>query len=114
MRQFKAGPVIEGVGPTVLLEATTSTGTGFREDMVRVVGLVDGAVKVLWEHTSLKTDAGSPATAYEEKWTWKFTPDGTRVAVTGAKTQAGMRSKVVLAKAAFCWDAGRGVFAGCR
>ncbi len=113
MRQLKPRPVIAGVGPTVLLEATTSTGTGFREDRVRVLALVDGAVKVLWEHPSLKTDAGAPATAFEEKWGWTFAPDGQRVAVTGSRSEAGKRGKP-LAKAAFCWDAGRGGFAACR
>ncbi len=113
MRQFRAGPVIAGVGPTVLLEATVGTRTGFREDRVRVLALVDGAVKVLWEHASLKTDAGQPATAVEEKWRWAFKADGTRVEVTGSRSEAGKRGRP-LAKTAFCWDAGRGVFAGCR
>ena len=113
MRQLKAGPVIAGVGPTVLLESTMGTGTGFREDMVRVIGLADGAARVLWEHTSLKTDAGSPATAFEEKWGWKFSPDGTRVAVTGARTEAGKRGRAVLPKAAYCWDDGKRAFGKC-
>ena len=113
MRQLKPGPVLAGVGPTVLIEATMVTGTGLREDKVRVVALVDGAAKVLWEHASLKTDAGSPATAFEEKWRWKFSPDGKRVEVTGTKTEAGKRGKAALPKAAFCWDDDRRVFGGC-
>ena len=113
MRQLKPGPVLTGVGPTVLLESTTATGTGFREDKVRVVALVDGAAKVLWEHASLKTDAGTPATSSEEKWRWKFSPDGKRVEVSGARTAAGKRGRAALPKAAFCWDDGRRVFAGC-
>ena len=113
MRQLKPGPVLTGVGPTVLIEATTATGTGFREDKVRVVALVDGAAKVLWEHASLKSDAGAPATAFEEKWRWKFSPDGKRVEVTGARTAAEKRGKTALPKAAFCWDDGRRVFGGC-
>lgn len=113
MRQFKPGPVIAGVGPTVLLESTVGTGTGFREDMVRVVALVDGAARVLWEHTALKTDAGSPATAVEEKWRWKFSADGKRVEVAGTKTQAGMRGKPALPKAAYCWDDGKRAFGKC-
>ncbi len=113
MRQLKPGPVLAGVGPTVLIEATVSTGTGVREDLVRVVAMVDGAAKVLWEHTSLKTDAGSPATAFEEKWRWKFSPDGQRVEVTGTRTAAGKRGKAALPKASYCWDDGKRAFGGC-
>ncbi len=113
MRQLKPGPVLAGVGPTVLIEATVGTGTGFREDLVRVVGMVGGEARVLWEHAALKSDAAQAATAFDEKWRWKFSADGGRLEVAGDRTEAGKRGKAALPKAAFCWDDGRQAYRKC-
>ncbi len=113
LRTMKPGPAVPGVGATVLLEATTGTGTGFREDMVRLVALVDGAPKVLWEQVSLKKDSAQRGMGSEERFTWRFAPDGARIEVTGTRQQDGKPGRTALPAASFCWKPAETRFAGC-
>ena len=113
LRTMRAGPTVPGVGATVLLEATTGTGTGFREDMVRLVALVEGAPKLLWEHVSLKRDSAQRGLGWEEKHGWRFAADGARIEVTGTRRQDGTPGRTALPPASFCWKPGEKAFGGC-
>ena len=113
LRLMKPGPSVPGVGATVLVEATTGTGTGYREDMVRLVALVDGAPKVLWEQVSLTKDSAQRGYGYEQRFTWRFAPDGTRIEVAGTRQQDGKPGRAALPGASFCWKAGEKAFGGC-
>ena len=113
LRSMKPGPAVPGVAATVLVEATTGTGTGFREDMVRLVALVGGAPKVLWEQVSLTKDSAQRGMGSEERFTWRFAPDGARIEVTGTRQQDGTRGRIALPPASACWKAAETVFGGC-
>jgi hypothetical protein len=113
LRAMKAGPAVPGVGATVVVEATTGTGTGYRQDMVRLVALVDGAAKVLWEQVSLTKDSAQRGHGSEEKFSWRFAPDGARIEVTGTRQQDGKPGRAALPPARFCWKAGEKAFGGC-
>lgn len=113
LRSMKPGPSVPGVGATVLLEATTGTGTGFREDRVRLVALVDGAPKMLWEQVSLTRDSAQRGMGSEERFSWRFAPDGARIEVTGTRQQDGARGRVALPAASFCWKPAETAFGGC-
>ncbi len=113
LRAMKPGPSVAGVGATVLLEATTGTGTGFREDMVRLIALVDGAPKVLWEQVSLTRDSAQRGMGAEERFSWRFAPDGARIEVTGTRRQDGARGRIALPPASFCWKPAEMAFGGC-
>ena len=113
LRAMKPGPSVPGVGATVLLEATTGTGTGFREDMVRLVALVGGAPKVLWEQVSLTRDSAQRGMGAEERFSWRFAPDGTRIEVTGTRRQDGTPGRITLPAASFCWKAEQRAFETC-
>ena len=113
LRSMKAGPAVPGVGATVVVEATTGTGTGYRQDMVRLVALVDGAAKVLWEQVSLTKDSAQRGYGSEEKFSWRFASDGARIEVTGTRQQDGKPGRAALPPARFCWKAGEKAFGGC-
>jgi hypothetical protein len=113
LRSMKPGPAVPGVGATVLVEATTGTGTGYRQDMVRLVALVDGAAKVLWEQVSLTKDSAQRGHGSEERFAWRFAPDGTRIEVTGTRQQDGKPGRAALPGASFCWKAGEKAFGAC-
>jgi hypothetical protein len=111
VRTMKPGPVLPGVGATLLAEATVGTGTGYREDAARLVAVVDGAAKLLWEHPTLRADTAQARFAKEEKWAVAVGRDG-RLTVTGSRTEAG-KPRAALPVERFCWDAAAGAFAGC-
>ncbi len=113
LRTMKPGPSVPGLATTVLLEATTGTGTGFREDMVRLVALVDGAPKVLWEQVSLTKDSAQRGMGSEERYSWRFSPDGARIEVTGTRLRDGTRGRVGLPPASFCWQPAERSFGAC-
>lgn len=113
LRSMKPGPTVPGVGATVLIEATTGTGTGYREDMVRLVALVDGAAKVLWEQVSLKKDSAQRGYGHEERFSWRFAPDGARIEVTGTRQQDGKQGRAALPAASQCWKPAEKAFGGC-
>ncbi len=108
MKTMEAGPVLPGVGPTLRVQATTSTGTGYLEETFFVLALVEGKVARLWEHPALVRDAGDPNTANEKRWTAKFSADGKRVDLVGEKTELPWRNRkqtrAALPPEAFCWD----------
>lgn len=113
LRSMKPGPAVPGVAATVLVEATTGTGTGFREDKVRLVALVDGAPKVLWEQVSLMQDSAQRGMGWQDRYGWRFSPDGTRVDVTGSRLRDGARGRVGLPAASFCWKPAENAFGEC-
>jgi hypothetical protein len=113
LRSLKPGPAVPGIGPTVLLEATTGTGTGYREDTARLVALVEREPKVLWEHVSLTRDSAQRGLGFEERFAWRFAPDGTRIEVTGTRQQDGKPGRAALPGASFCWKAGEKAFGAC-
>lgn len=113
LRSMKPGPAVPGVAATVLVEATTGTGTRFREDMVRLVALVGGAPKVLWEQVSLTKDSAQRGMGSEERFTWRFAPDGARIEVTGTRQQDGARGRLALPAASYCWKPAEMAFGGC-
>ena len=108
VKTMEAGAVLPGVGPTLRVQATTGTGTGYLEETFFVLAMVDGAVARLWEHPALVRDAGDPNTASEKRWTAKFSADGKRVDLTGDKTELPWRNRkqtrAALPAEAFCWD----------
>lgn len=113
LRSMKPGPAVPGVGATVLLEATTGTGTGYREDMVRLVALVDGRAKVLWEQVSLTKHSAQRGHGSEARYSWRFAPDGARIEVTGTRQQDGTPGRAALPAASHCWKPAEKAFGGC-
>ena len=81
-RQIRIGPVLKGVGPTVVVDDEPGQGTGVRWRETRVLAERGGTIIVLWKATTFEGSYSMPPRGTEIERRVAFSPDGDRITIT--------------------------------